>query len=51
MDGLFLARLFSGEYDPMTVMKLKDVAEALEEAADNFERIANTVQTIVAKES
>jgi predicted phosphate transport protein (TIGR00153 family) len=47
----FLARLFSGAYDPMTVMKLKDVAENLEDAADDFERVANTVQTIVAKES
>jgi predicted phosphate transport protein (TIGR00153 family) len=47
----FLARLFSGEYDPMTVMKLKDVAENLEDAADDFERVANTVQTIAAKES
>ena len=47
----FLARLFSGEFDAMTVMKLKDVAEALEEAADGFERVASTVQTIAAKES
>jgi predicted phosphate transport protein (TIGR00153 family) len=47
----FLARLFSGDFDAMTVMKLKDVAEALEDAADGFERVANTVQTIAAKES
>ncbi len=47
----FLARLFGGEYDAMTVLKLKDVAEALEEAADAFERIANTIETIAVKES
>ncbi len=47
----FLARLFSGEFDAMTVMKLKDIAEALEGAADGFERIANTIETIAVKES
>jgi predicted phosphate transport protein (TIGR00153 family) len=47
----FLARLFSGEFDAMTVMKLKDVAEALESAADAFEHVAHTVETIAAKES
>ena len=47
----FLARLFSGEFDAMTVMKLKDVAEALEEAADGFEKVANTIETIAVKES
>ena len=47
----FLARLFGGEYKAMTVMKLKDVAEALEEAADGFEKVANTVETIAVKES
>ena len=47
----FLARLFSGVFDTMTVMKLKDVAEALEEAADGFEKVANTVETIAVKES
>ena len=47
----FLARLFGGEYKAMTVMKLKDVAEALEEAADGFEKVANTIETIAVKES
>jgi uncharacterized protein len=46
-----LARLFSGEYDPLTVMKLKDVLEELEAAADAFEHVANTVETIAVKES
>jgi uncharacterized protein len=47
----FLARLFGGAFDTITLLKLKDVAEALEAAADSFERVANTVQTIAAKES
>lgn len=46
-----LARLFSGEYDPMTVMKLKDVAQYLEDAADALESVANTVESIAVKES
>ncbi len=46
-----LARLFSGEYDALTVLKLKDVIEELETAADAFERVANTVETIVVKKS
>ena len=46
-----LARLFNGEYDAMTVMKLKEVVDQLEEAADAFEHVANTVETIAVKES
>ena len=47
----FVARLFSGEYDALTVMKFKEVAEELEGAADAFENIADTVETIAVKES
>lgn len=46
-----LARLFSGSFDAMTVMKLKDVAEQLESAADGFEDVANTIESIAVKES
>ena len=46
-----LARLFGGEFDPMTVLKLKDIVEELEAAADAFEHVANTVETIAVKES
>jgi uncharacterized protein len=46
-----LAHLFSGEYDAITVMKLREVVEALEAAADNFEHVAHTIETIVVKES
>jgi uncharacterized protein len=46
-----LATLFSGMYEPMEVLKLKDIVEELEAAADAFEQIAHTVQTIAAKEA
>jgi uncharacterized protein len=46
-----LAELFSGEYDALTVMKLKEVIDQLEGAADAFEHVANTVETIAVKES
>jgi hypothetical protein len=47
----FLARLFSGEYDALTVLKMKEIAEQLEGAADALENVANTVETIAVKES
>jgi uncharacterized protein len=46
-----LARLFGGDYDALTVMKLKEVVDQLEAAADAFEHVANTVETIAVKES
>jgi predicted phosphate transport protein (TIGR00153 family) len=46
-----LARLFSGEYDPLTVMRYKDVVEQLEAAIDAFETVANIVEQIAVKES
>jgi predicted phosphate transport protein (TIGR00153 family) len=47
----FVAKLFAGDYDALTVMKLKEVAEELEAAADAFENVADTVETIAVKES
>jgi uncharacterized protein Yka (UPF0111/DUF47 family) len=47
-----LAHLFNdGRYDAITVMKLKEVVDQLEAAADAFEHVANTVETIAVKES
>jgi uncharacterized protein Yka (UPF0111/DUF47 family) len=37
--------------DVLTVLKTKEVVEILEEAADAFETVANTVQSIAVKES
>ena len=48
---MLLVRLFSGEYDALTVLKLKEVVDELERACDAFERVANTVETIAVKES
>jgi predicted phosphate transport protein (TIGR00153 family) len=46
-----LVRLFSGEFDALTVLKLKEVVDALEQAVDGFEHVANTVESIAVKES
>ena len=46
-----VADLFDQEPDPIKVIKLKGVLDALEEAADAFERLANGVEAIALKES
>jgi predicted phosphate transport protein (TIGR00153 family) len=46
-----LAKLFSGDYKAMEVLKLKDIVECLEKAIDGFELVANTVEQIAVKES
>jgi len=46
-----IAKLFSGEYEALTVMKLKTVVDLLEAAIDAFEHVANTVEQIAVKES
>ena len=49
--AMLLVRLFSGEYEALTVMKLKEVADELEKACDAFEHVSNTIETISVKES
>ena len=46
-----LAKLFSGKYEALEVMKLKDVVDSLEAAIDAFETVANIVEQIAVKES
>ncbi|WP_435747793.1 DUF47 domain-containing protein [Nocardioides sp. SYSU DS0663] len=46
-----LANLFGGDYKTIEVLKLKDIVEALEDAIDAFEKVANTVEQIAVKES
>lgn len=46
-----VARLFSGVYEALTVLKLKDVVDQLESAVDAFESVANIVEQIAVKES
>ncbi|NYG54663.1 DUF47 family protein [Nocardioides perillae] len=46
-----LAGLFDGQTEPLEVIKLKDIADALERAIDTFETVANRVEQIAVKES
>jgi uncharacterized protein Yka (UPF0111/DUF47 family) len=46
-----LATIFGGEFKAVEVLKLKDIVEALEEAIDAFEKVANIVEQIALKES
>ena len=46
-----LAELFSGEYEPLELLKVKEVIESLEAAADAFESVSHHVETIAVKES
>ena len=46
-----LAKLFSGAYDALEVLKLKDIVDSLEHAVDAFERVANIIEQISVKES
>jgi predicted phosphate transport protein (TIGR00153 family) len=43
--------LFDGKHDPLTVMKLKEIVDQLESAADAFEHVADVVHSIAVKES
>jgi predicted phosphate transport protein (TIGR00153 family) len=46
-----VAKLFSGQYEALDVLKLKDVVDSLERAIDAFEKVANIVEQIHVKES
>ena len=46
-----LSKLFSGDYDALTMAKLREVADGFEEAADALEHVAHAVETIAVKES
>jgi len=46
-----LADLFNNGTDVVTMIKIKEVVDQLESAADAFERVANVIQSIAAKES
>ncbi|WP_125773916.1 DUF47 domain-containing protein [Antribacter gilvus] len=46
-----IAQLFDDVTDPILLIKLKEIVDVLEDAADNFERVANMVETIALKES
>jgi predicted phosphate transport protein (TIGR00153 family) len=44
-----LARLFSGDYDALDVIKWKDIVEAMEAAINTLEDVSNVVESIVLK--
>ncbi|SHG75057.1 hypothetical protein SAMN05443575_2693 [Jatrophihabitans endophyticus] len=46
-----LSKLLSGDYDALTMVKLREVADGFEEAADALEHVAHAVETIAVKES
>ncbi len=46
-----LASLFDSPSDVLSAIKIKEVVDQLESAADAFEHVANAVQSIAAKES
>jgi len=46
-----LTKLFSGDYDALETLKLRQVADLFEEAADALEHVAHAVETIAVKES
>jgi predicted phosphate transport protein (TIGR00153 family) len=46
-----LAELFNDGVDPVTILKVKEVVDQLEAAADAFEHVADVIQSIAAKES
>ncbi len=44
-----IGRLFDGGYDPITLIKLKELLEILEEASDKAEDVANVLESVVLK--
>jgi hypothetical protein len=53
-DGVYrrlLARLFSGEFDTLTVLKLKEIVDQLESAADGFEHVGDVLHSMAVKEA
>ncbi len=44
-----VAKLFSGDYKAMDVLKWKDIVDQLEAAIDGCEDVANTLESIVVK--
>jgi predicted phosphate transport protein (TIGR00153 family) len=48
---MMLAELFGGAYEPLELLKVKEVIDSLEAAADAFETVSHHVETIAVKES
>lgn len=53
-DSVFqrgLARLFSGDYEPLEVLKLKDVLQSVEDSCNAVEVVSDVVESILVKTS
>jgi predicted phosphate transport protein (TIGR00153 family) len=46
-----LTKLFSGDYEALETLKLRQVADLFKDAADGLEHVAHAVETIAVKES
>jgi predicted phosphate transport protein (TIGR00153 family) len=46
-----VSRMFSGEYEILTMLKLRELADLLEDTSDALEHVAHSVETIAVKES
>ncbi|HYY43681.1 MAG TPA: DUF47 family protein [Actinomycetota bacterium] len=46
-----IAELFSGDYKAMDVLKFRDIIEEIEQGIDKLEDVANTIESIVLKQS
>jgi len=42
-----LAKLFNSSFDPLTVMKWKEIIDLLEDATDRAEDVANVIEGVV----
>ena len=46
-----MARLFSGEYEAIEVIKWKDIVQALEDSLNAIEDVSDVVESILVKNS
>ena len=44
-----IGRLFDGDFDPITLIKLKELLEILEQASDKAEDVADVLETVILK--
>ena len=53
-DGILrqsIKHIFNSETDPITLIKIKDIYESMEEIADKCQVVANNFETIIMKNS
>ena len=53
-DGILrqsMKHIFNSETDPITLIKIKDIYQSMEEIADKCQAVANNFETIIMKNS